>query len=73
MSSQSFKDCVWYKNALRAAGKALMLANKTADSMVVVKDNETSMFGVTKGSGAPEWCTEEDGFDFICTIYPVYH
>jgi hypothetical protein len=68
-----FTDCVWHKNALRAAGKALMLANKTAESMVVIKDKETSMFGITQGCGAPDWCTEKDGFDFICTIHPVYH
>ena len=71
--TNNFRDCVWYKNALRAAGKALMIANKTADSMVVSKDTETLMFGVTKGDGAPDWCKEEDGFDFICTIHPVYH
>tara|TARA_R100000664_G_scaffold30464_1_gene43057 strand:+ start:3054 stop:3272 length:219 start_codon:yes stop_codon:yes gene_type:complete len=71
--SDSFRDCVWYKNALRAGNKALLLSNKTADSMIVVKDLETNMFGVTKGNGTPKWCTKQKGFDFICTIHPVTH
>ena len=71
MSTQD--DVVWFKNALRAAGRALMLANKTANSMIVIKDEEAVLFGVVEGSGAPDWCTAEKGFDFICTIHPVYH
>ena len=71
--TERFTDCVWYKNAMRAASKALLVSNKTAEPMIVVKDLETSMFGVTKGDGAPDWGKEEDGFDFICTIHPVYH
>lgn len=50
-----------------------MLANKTAESMIVIKDNESSMFGISQGDGAPEWCTEDGDFDFICTIHPIYH
>jgi hypothetical protein len=69
----SFRDLTWYRNALRAGNKALVLSNKTADSIIIIRDMKTNMFGIGIGSGEPQWCKDSDTHDFIATINPTRH
>lgn len=69
----SFRDYVWYSNPLRAGNKALLLSNKTAESIIIVRDNVQNMFGIKQGNGEPELCRNNKDFDFIATIHPLRH
>ena len=71
--SSSYLDCVWYRHPQRAAGKALEISSKSAESMFVVKDKESNMFGVGVGDSAPPWCTEESNMEMVCVINPTKH
>ena len=71
MSETSWLDMCWYSHPKRAGGKALELSEKTADSMMIVEDLSTGMFGVGMGDKGPAWCVENEGFRLIAIIHPM--
>ena len=73
MMASDFKDCVWYRNAMRASLKANRIAFKAAEPMYVVHDKRTGMFGVGKGDGEPDWCRDDKGFPLIMVARPKEH
>ena len=70
MQSQNFTDCVWYSLPQRAGGRALEMSNKSAESMFVIKDKMSELFGVGVGSEEPEWAKGSTEFELICVIHP---
>ena len=73
MKKQSFLQCVWYRSRKSAVSKAKRIAISAAESLVIVKDNRSNMFGVVKGNKRPEWCNHDEGFEFVSIIKPINH
>ena len=70
MIETDWRDMIWLSNPTRAGGKALELSEKTAESMLVVQDTKTGLFGVGIGRDEPGWCQESKGFRLIAVIHP---
>ena len=68
-----FTDCVWYSVPQRAGGRALEMSQKTAESMFVLKDKKSKLFGVGTGNALPKWAHDESEFELICVIHPRVH
>ena len=73
MSKHGFLHCVWYRSKKSATDKAKRIAISAAESLVIVKDNRTNMFGVITGNKRPEWCNKDQGFEFVSIIKPMTH
>ncbi len=69
----TYFDCVWYRKALSAAGKALQLSNELAEPMFVVHDIAAGMYGIGEGGQEPDWCRDSNEINFICVIQPQIH
>lgn len=70
---ESFRDLTWYKNGARAVNKALIMSNKTAESMLIIRDTETNMFGVGVGNDEPQWCKDSKTHEYLAAIRPTRH
>ena len=73
MTETDWRDMIWLSNPTRAGGKANELSQKTAESMLIVQDTKTRLFGVGIGREEPSWCQESKGFRLIAVIHPPEH
>lgn len=72
MSSAGFTDCTWYKNGSRAELKARYLSFTTANSIFILRDNKTLMYGIGIGDGRPSWADKEE-YTFVKVVQPPIH
>ena len=70
MNETDWRDMVWLSNPTRAGTKAASLSHKTAESMLIVQDTKTGLFGVGMGSEEPSWCQESKGFRLVAVVHP---
>jgi len=70
MIDPSWRYMTWYNHPQRAGGRALEMSEKSAESMMIVHDTRTGMFGVGVGRSEPSWCTEKKGFRLIAIVHP---
>ena len=71
LETQYYHDCVWFNKAQRAAGKALELSKKTADSYFVCIDDKTNMFGVGRGDKEPRWMKDCEDITYWITVHAL--
>lgn len=70
MIETDWRDMTWYSHPKRAGGRALEMSEKAAESMMVIQDTRTNLFGVGVGRSEPSWCAEKKGFRLIAVIHP---